>query len=214
MSVICPTVTAFDTAQYAAQLAKATKIAGRVHIDLMDGIFAPSVSPDVADIWLPHQALADVHLMYERPDAALPYLLKLQPHMVIIHFEAQVEHMHFASELHKHGIKAGLAILQDTRVDDIERVMHSFDHILVFSGHLGYHGGKADLHLLDKVAQIRDLHPDAEIGWDGGIDNHTVGPLTAAGVEVLNVGGFIQKSVSPEAAYATLLTLAGTDKRS
>ncbi len=214
MSIICPTVTAFDTAQYANQLATATKIAERVHIDLMDGLFAPSVSPDVADIWLPHHASADIHLMYQRPDAALPYLLELQPHLVIIPFEAQVEHMQFASELHKHGIKAGLAILQDTKVDDIERVMHSFDHILVFSGHLGYHGGKADMSLLRKVAQIKELHPDAEIGWDGGIDNHNIAELIAAGVDVLNVGGFIQKSVSPQAAYATLLTLAGTDKSS
>lgn len=213
MSAICPTVTAFDLAQYTAQLSTATKIADRVHIDLMDGLFAPSVSPDVADVWLPHQALADVHLMYERPMAALPYLLKLEPHMVIIPFEAQVDHMQFASELHKHGIKAGLAILQETTVDETERVMHSFDHILVFSGNLGYHGGKADMHLLDKVAQIQDLHPDAEIGWDGGIDNHNIRDLVEAGVDVLNVGGFIQKSVSPEAAYATLLTLAGTDEK-
>jgi len=209
MSVISPTVTAFDLAGFTQQLSTAAKIADRVHIDLMDGLFAPSVSPDVADIWLPHGAVADVHLMYERPNSALPYLLKLQPHMVIIHFEAEVDHMQFASELHRHDIKAGLAILQDTKVEDIDRVMHSFDHILVFSGHLGYHGGKADLRLLDKVAQIRDLHPDAEIGWDGGIDNHNARALADAGVDVLNVGGFIQKSVSPYAAYATLLTLAG-----
>ena len=206
MSVICPTVTAFDLAEYRTQLHNVS-FAPRIHVDLMDGVFAPTKSPDLSEIWLPHHHIVDVHLMYQEPMEVLDQLIKLKPHMVVIHNEAHVHHMHFTAELHKHDIKVGLAILQDTPVEYAYQIMHSFDHVLVFSGNLGYHGGSADLGLLDKVRKIREHHPDAEIGWDGGINEHNVAQLIEAGVDVLNVGGFIQKASDPEAAYATLLAV-------
>lgn len=205
MSPICPTVTAFSIPEYAEQLHRASAMADRVHIDLMDGEFAPSVSPSLDDIWLPHNAIADIHLMYQNPMDVLDTLIKLKPHMVVIHNEAHVHHMHFVAELHKHDIKAGLALLQETPVHFAHQIMHSFDHVLVFSGNLGYHGGRADLNILSKVREIREHHPDVEIGWDGGIDETNVTQLIDAGVEVLNVGGFIQKADDPQAAYATLV---------
>lgn len=124
--------------------------------------------------------------------------------MVIVHNEASVHHMHFAGELHKEGILTGLALLQATPVHYCEQIMHSFDHILVFSGHLGHHGGDANFDLLGKVAEIRHHHPEVEIGWDGGINLDNARQLVAAGVEVLNVGGYIQKDNDPGAAYAKL----------
>lgn len=209
MSVICPTVTAFDLTEYSSQLSRITGFADRVHIDLMDGHFAPSTSPPLDDIRLPHDLIVDVHLMYQDPMAVLDKLVHMKPHMVVVHNEAHVHHMHFTAELHKHGIEVGLAILQDTPVEWAYQIMHSFDHVLVFSGHLGYHGGVADLGLLDKVRKIREHHPDAEIGWDGGINDQNAKLLIEAGVDVLNVGGFIQKSDDPKAAYATLLEVIG-----
>ena len=129
--------------------------------------------------------------------------------MVIIHNEANVHHMHFAAELHKAGILAGLAILRDTPIEYAYQIMHSFDHVLVFSGHLGYHGGEADLGLLDKVHKIRVHHPEVEIGWDGGINDQNARQLVAGGVQILNVGGFVQRAANPAAAYQTLLASLG-----
>lgn len=127
--------------------------------------------------------------------------------MVIIHNEATVHHMHFAAQLHQHDIEVGLAILHDTPIEYAYQIMHSFDHILVFSGKLGFHGGEADLGLLDKVSKIRQHHPDAEIGWDGGINDQNIRQLIEAGVDVLNVGGFIQKSEDPAQAFRQLTEL-------
>jgi ribulose-phosphate 3-epimerase len=181
--------------------------AKRVHIDVMDGEFTPEASPDLNQVWWPHEFTADIHLMYQRPMEHLAKLIELRPHLVIIHNEADVHHMHFAAELHKAGIKAGLALLQDTPVEWAYQIMHSFDHVLVFSGHLGYHGGAADFNLLDKVRKIHEHHPDAEIGWDGGINEHNALKLSENGVDVLNVGGFLQRNELPAEAYATLETI-------
>lgn len=203
MADICPTITAYGADEYRQQL-RNVSFAERLHIDLMDGVFAPTKSPDLQDIWLLPHKTCDIHLMYQEPMQFLPQLIKLRPHMVVIHNEAQAHHMHFAAELHKHDIKAGLALLQETPVEHIQQIMHSFDHILVFSGDLGHHGGHADLALLDKVPQIRKLYPDVEVGWDGGINEDNVEQLVAAGVDVLNVGGYIQGAEHPKNAYDTL----------
>ena len=82
------------------------------------------------------------------------------------------------------------------------------DQVLVFSGNLGYHGGEADLGLLEKVKKIWQHHPECEIAWDGGINDQNVQQLVDAGVSVLNVGGFVQQSADPEAAYAKLKAAA------
>lgn len=206
MADICPTVTAYDLEEYRAQI-NHVSFAERLHIDLMDGQFAPTQSPPLEQIWLPPHKTCDIHLMYQKPMDYLPQLIKLRPNMVVIHNEAEVHHMHFAAELHKEGIQAGLALLADTPVSYAEQIMHSFDHVLIFSGHLGYHGGEADLKLLDKVREVRQLHPDVEIGWDGGISDQNAKQLIGAGVDVLNVGGFIQRADDPAAAYATLKAL-------
>lgn len=204
MAIICPTVTAFDQQEYRVQLKRLTPFAKRVHIDLMDGEFAPTQSPTLDQIWWPPGLRVDIHLMYQRPMEHIDELIKLKPSLVVIHNEAEVHHMHFAAQLHAAGIKAGLAILHDTPVEYAYQIMHSFDHVLVFSGHLGYHGGEADLGLLDKVHKIRDHHPDAEIGWDGGITDQNAPALIEAGVNVLNVGAFIQRAPAPEVAYEKL----------
>jgi ribulose-phosphate 3-epimerase len=184
--------------------------AQRIHIDLMDGAFAPTHSPALERIWWPASAQADIHLMYLHPMECLDQLIKLKPHMVIVHNEANVHHMWFAAELHKAGIATGLAILQETPIEYAYQIMHSFDQVLIFSGHLGYHGGTADMGLLDKVHKVHAHHPDAEIAWDGGINDQNAQQLINGGVAVLNVGGFIQKSATPEKNYATLEAL--TDK--
>lgn len=206
MAVICPTITAFDPHEYREQMERAARLDKRVriHIDLMDGEFAPTKSPELEGVWWPHHVTADIHLMYKRPMEHLEALIRLKPHMVIIHNEADVHHMHFAAELHKHGIKTGLALLADTPEEWAEQIMHSFDHLLIFSGHLGYHGGAADLGLLAKAKKAKAHHPELEISWDGGINAENARALADGGVDVLNVGGFIQKSANPEKAYATL----------
>lgn len=205
MSVICPTITAFDPHEYREQVERLLPFAKRLHIDLMDGDFAPSTSPDLAHIWLPHETVNDVHLMYRHPMNYLDQLIKLKPHMVVIHNEAEVHHMDFAAKLHQHDIKAGLAILAETPIDWAGQIMHSFDHVLIFSGNLGYQGGSTvDLGLLEKVKYVQEHHPEAEIGWDGGINADNAKALAEGGVDVLNVGGFIMKADDPTATYRQL----------
>ena len=207
MATICPTITATDEQDYSRQVNQVKDFTKAIHIDLMDGVFAPTKSPDLDKVWWPLELSADIHLMYDHPMAQLEKLIELKPRMVIIHNEVTVHHMHFAAELHKHGIEVGLAILQETPIDWAYQIMHSFDQVLIFSGKLGYHGGSADLSLLSKVKAVKAHHPDCQIAWDGGINDQNIKQLADAGVDVLNVGGYIQDSDDPKASYAKLIDI-------
>ncbi|MEO8863375.1 MAG: hypothetical protein ABI354_03570 [Candidatus Saccharimonadales bacterium] len=204
MITICPTVTAFDTHEYRQQIENIESFAKRIHIDLMDGVFAPTVSPALDRIWWPEHIVADIHLMYQKPMEHLAQLIKLKPNMVVIHAEADVSHAQFSKELHGHDIKVGIALLSDTPVNRIASYIADFDHVLIFSGHLGHHGGEANLDLLSKVVEIRALKQGVEISWDGGINDKNALELIHGGINVLNVGGFIQGSQNPGSAYAIL----------
>jgi ribulose-phosphate 3-epimerase len=204
---ICPTITAFNAHQYRAQMERLEPFAGRVHIDLMDGLFAPHISPGIDQVWWPDGMTADIHLMYEHPAEYAGQLIKLKPNLVVIHYEADLDPAAFAGEMKNTGIKAGLAIMQKTAADEVMQLIDSFDHVMVYSGNLGEHGGTADLRLLDKVRKIRAQFPDIEISWDGGINDQNAKELVEAGVNVLNVGGFIQNSDNPELAYNKVASL-------
>jgi ribulose-phosphate 3-epimerase len=207
MAVICPTITATGPHEYRRQMEQVEPFAQRVHIDLMDGQFAPTKSPGLDQVWWSPKLQADIHLMYQRPLEQLSALIKLRPHLVVIHAEAEGDHTHFADSLHKVGIRAGLALLQDTSVDSTREIIQKFDHVLVFSGKLGYHGGAANLALLDKVKQVRELHPQAEISWDGGINNQNARQLIEAGVDVLDIGSYITNAKEPTLAYQVMQTV-------
>jgi ribulose-phosphate 3-epimerase len=142
--------------------------------------------------------------MYQQPMAHISELIKLKPALVIIHYEAEVDHLAMAKALQAGGLKAGIALLPDTPASSLNGIISSFDHVLIFSGHLGYHGGQADLNLISKVEALRQASSSVEIAWDGGINEQNALRLKEAGVKVLNVGGFIMGAPDPASAYAKI----------
>lgn len=204
MAVICPTVTAYDPESYQDQIETIKSFARRIHLDFMDATMTDKSSVGLDLMTYPSFMEVDIHLMSNNPDKYLDKMIKMKPKTVIIHFESSTDHMLYAANLHRAGISAGLALLQQTTVAEAEQVIHSFDQVLIFSGHLGYHGGVADLKLLSKVAEVKDTHSLAEIAWDGGINDQNAVGLVRGGVDILNVGGFIHGSPDPKEAYAKI----------
>lgn len=210
MAIVCPTVTAENMHHYREQFERLRPFAKRIHIDFMDGLFTRNQSISLEHAWLPsdRSLTFDIHLMYMRPDLYLEQIFRLKPHLVIIQAEAKGAFYLIADKLHAANIKVGVALMQETAVHHIAPAINDIDHVLIFSGHLGHFGGKADLKLLNKVKELKRLKSDLEIGWDGGINEHNVSNVAAAGVNVLNVGGYIQNSTNPSASYAKLEAIA------
>lgn len=210
MALICPTITpaSADPHEFRAQLERVA-FAPRLHFDLMDGEFASPKNLNPIQLYWPQECIADIHVMYARPLEHLETLTALKPHLVIMHAEAKGDLMAAAEHLRKFSIKCGVALLQSTSVTDHAELIQVVDHILIFSGSLGHFGGQADLTLLDKVSEIKALNPQAEISWDGGVNLENAAILARRGIDVLDVGGAIQKASDPQQAYATLKQSVG-----
>jgi ribulose-phosphate 3-epimerase len=208
MAVICPTITATSNTLYKHQMNEVARFAERIHIDLADGVFAPTKLVDPKDAWWPVGMTADVHLMYETARPFLSDLIELNPHMIILHAESVGNFYELAKEIRSHGVKVGVALLADTPVSKILPAIDDIDHVLIFSGDLGYFGGHANLTHLQKISEIKRHNASVEIGWDGGINEKNIRKLVLGGVDVLNVGGAIHLSKSPLKAYNELKALA------
>jgi ribulose-phosphate 3-epimerase len=135
-------------------------------------------------------------------------LAEHHPHMLIVHAEADGNFEAFASFCRQHDIKVGVALLQKTSPQNILPALDLVDHALIFAGDLGHYGGHADLTQLKKVEYLKSHKPEIEIGWDGGINDQNISQLAFAGVDVFNVGGFIQKAENPEKSYEALRRIA------
>ena len=204
---ICPCITAVTQEQFNKQIEKVADFAIRIHIDTADGILAPNKLVEIQNIWWPGGVRSDLHIMYQEPFVYTNVVIDLAPQLVIVHAEAKGDFVSFANQMHAHGIEVGVALMPNIPAHSIEPAIDLIDHVLIFSGKLGFFGGTANLGLLQKVAQLRSMKPQLEIGWDGGINADNIIKLRDGGVDVLNVGGYIQQSDQPMRTYNELTRL-------
>ena len=207
MPVVCPTVLAIDAHEFQSKMNKIKSFAKRIQIDLTDGVFAQNPTIALEQVWVPDSILADLHLMYQNPEKYIDEALKLKPNMIIVHAEADGNFLKIADKAHKQGVKVGVALLAKTSTHRIKPSLPEIDHILIFSGDLGKFGGIADTHLLSKIQQLKEWKDNLEFGWDGGINDKNIKQIADGGVDVLNVGGYIQNSVEPLTSFNTLNNL-------
>lgn len=205
MAVVAPAILCETEDDYKATVERLHSFAQRVHIDLTDGEFAPTFTVGVNQIWWPQEWTVDIHAMVMRPSQYVDALIQMKPATVIFHAEGAEDLTPTIAKLKQAGIKAGVALLKPTVPSTVEPYIQSADHILVFSGDLGHYGGTASLMQLEKVRLIRNIHPEVEVGWDGGANAENAFSLVQGGVDVVNCGGAINKADDPEAAYKQLV---------
>jgi ribulose-phosphate 3-epimerase len=205
MSVVVPAVLVDTPEEYKAALGRVHTFAQRVHVDLSDGVFAPTQTIAASQIWWPQEWQVDIHAMVADPAQHVDELLALHPHLIIFHAEVKTDLIPVLQKVKMSGVKAGVALQRPTVPADVVGLIEAADHVMIFSGELGKYGGTASLMQLEKVRLIKSINASVEIGWDGGVNAENIFSLTQGGVDVMYVGGAIQKAADPEAAYATLV---------
>lgn len=207
MKIVCPTITAENTHTYREQVERVCTFARHVHLDLMDGQFAPNRSIEPEKLWLPENITCDVHAMYVDPESILEEVSKLSVRTFIVPAESKCDFKFVSRLVRAKHMYFGIALMPETSVESVKKVIELADHVLIFSGNLGHQGGStADLGLLSKVAEIKTINPSAEIGWDGGINDQIIAEISKSGVSVFNSGGYIHFAKNPSDAYQSLVS--------
>ena len=186
---------------------KQLSFAGEIHVDLSDGIFAPQLlSYTSAFQHLPVKF--SLHLMFQKAEDPVFAMLqlKLKPRVVILQAEA-TDFEDCALKLKAAKVPVGACLLQESKPSDFQAKIKLSDEVMIFSGSLGKQGGKLDLNLKSKIAEVKKINPAAKISWDGGINSSNLPELKKAAVEVFYVGASIAKAADPRKAYQELQDL-------
>lgn len=205
MAVVVPTIMVESVDEFRAASERVAPFARRIHIDISDGEFAPTFLLEESQLYWPPEWEIDIHAMVARPSEHLAQLIELKPSLIIIHAEVDENVVVLLGRIKEAGIKAGLALLKTTVPATIVEAIQLADHIMIFSGELGKHGGIASMMQLEKVRLIKNINSQAEIGWDGGANVENAYTLTQGGVDVLNAGGSINNADNPAEVYQTLV---------
>ena len=202
---IVPAILTNDKLDYRSQVERINTYAKRVQIDCTDGVFAQNQTLDVTNVWWPKSWQVDLHLMVTNPSANIDTVLKLSPSLCILHAEANENLLPAYEALHARGIKCGVALLPSTYPGTVKQYLDVCDHVLIFAGTLGVQGGAADMMQMEKIAIVREMKPEVEIGWDGGANLLTVRALAHADLDVINVGSALSKAENPAEVYQELV---------
>ena len=203
---IVPAILTDNKQDFRAQVEKINAFTRRVQIDVTDGVFAPTQTLDITNIWWPKNWEADLHLMATNPSEHLDTILKLSPSLCILHAEANEDLTPSFNALKEAGIKTGVALLPSTYPGNAKQYIDIVDHVLIFAGQLGMQGNPADLMQMEKIPLVRNMKPEVEIGWDGGANMTNVRALAHADLDVINVGAAISQAENPAAAFEELVS--------
>ncbi|MFM9024992.1 MAG: ribulose-phosphate 3-epimerase [Planctomycetaceae bacterium] len=189
--------------------------AAALHLDVMDGRFVPQLTygPVVVEaVRRSARVPIDVHLMIEEPERSLADYAKLGADIITVHVEELADPRAALRAITDLGPRAHIALSPGTPGERIEPCLDVCDGVLVMSVEPGYGGQRFDPVALDKLATLADLRARRGgrflLGVDGGISTDTVGPVAAAGAELIVAGSAVIRSRDYAQAIAELESLA------
>ena len=171
--------------------------ADMIHVDVMDGKFVNNRTRGIEMYEIARKAsniCIDTHLMVENPEEWIDNFL--QSDVVSFHIETVNSDTanRIIKKLHKHGIKASIAIKPNTSVEVIKPFLNGIDMVLVMTVEPGFGGQNMIQECLEKVTILKRIAPNIEIEVDGGINLTTVQAAKKAGASIIVAGTAIFKS--------------------
>ncbi len=199
MYKLAPSILAADFSRLGEQI-KAVENAGAdyLHIDVMDGMFVPSISfglPVIETIRKESNLVFDVHLMIEEPGRYVKQFAAAGADILNVHVEACTHLQRTISEIKELGLKAGVTLNPGTPLSTLEYVLNEVDLVLIMSVNPGFGGQKFIPFTLQKLNDLREMrlrkNATAEIEVDGGVTLSNAKEIMEAGAEVLVSGSSV-----------------------
>ena len=198
-NILSPSILAADFARLGEQIQEACEAGAEyIHIDVMDGVFVPSISfgmPVIRTIRKVTDKVFDVHLMIVEPERYVKEFIACGADSITFHLEATEDAEATISLIRSLGCRVGMSIKPRTPVEVVRKYMSKLSMLLVMTVEPGFGGQKYIPESTERVRQIRkmadELGVDLDIQVDGGITKDNVKVVLEAGANVIVAGSAI-----------------------
>lgn len=175
-----------------------------IHLDIMDGVFVENTtwtSDELRGVLINNIKPLDVHLMVRNVKSYVDSFATLNPEYITFHYEAIDDIDSMINYIKSLGIKVGISIKPNTKIEEIYRFLPKVDLVLVMSVNPGMGGQEFILGTQIKVNGLKEYklnnNLDYLISVDGGINGDTIKLIRSADIAVS--GSFIIKNNYEEA---------------
>ncbi len=186
-----------------------------VHVDVMDGHFAPNITvgqPVIAGLRRATDLVLDVHLRIERPERYAAEFVEAGADWVSVHAEA-TPHLHRVLDvIRKRGAKAGAALNPATPVESLADVMEELDFLTILIADRGIHEQPSVARGIKKVIRASRARDERRLDFslqvEGEMRYGNLDEWVRAGADILVVGSAIFSNHDPKARLTEMIRQA------
>lgn len=201
MNHFAPSILSADFMQLENDINEVTKGGtDYLHIDVMDGIFVPSISfgmPVLKCIRKKTDLFLDVHLMITEPERYINDFADAGADLITIHLEATKDIKKNIELIRARNLKVGLAINPETDVNLIKPYLKDIDMALVMTVHPGFGGQSYIEECTEKIVTvanwIKEDNLSCDLEVDGGVKLDNLKKVLDAGANVIVAGSAVFK---------------------
>lgn len=169
-----------------------------IHIDVMDGVFVPSISfgmPVIRSIRKVTDRVFDVHLMIVDPDRYLKEFKACGADSITFHLEATDDAEETIDLIRNLGCRVGMSIKPKTPAEIVRKYLPKLDMLLVMTVEPGFGGQKYIPESTERIRRVREMAEemglDLDIQVDGGITVDNAKVVMDAGANVIVAGSAV-----------------------
>lgn len=197
--ILSPSILAADFARLGEQIKEADEAGAQyLHIDVMDGVFVPSISfgmPVIKTIRKVTDRIFDVHLMIVEPERYVKQIKECGADSITFHLEATGDADALIDQIHTLGCRVGMSIKPGTPIEAVRKYLPKIDMLLVMTVEPGFGGQQYIPESTERIRQARgmadELGIDLDIQVDGGVGQDNVHVVLEAGANVIVSGSAV-----------------------